>query len=133
MMPVALVGDPGETSHAAAGPAPEPQPAPIGSYSPDDVTFLLKDLGELDIERGTEEREELIQTGTHYAEMLPLEYQPAPAYVELFEQALARSARRLALAVGVVTEQILADKPDAVLVSLARAGTPIGVLLRRWA
>jgi hypothetical protein len=105
----------------------------MGSYPTEDVTFLLKDLGGLDIERGTEEREELIQTGTHYAEMLPVEYQPAPAYVELFEQALARSARRLAVAVGVVTEQILATKPDAVLVSLARAGTPIGVLLRRWA
>ena len=72
----------------------------MGSYPADDVTFLLKDLGDLEIERGTEEREELIQTGTHYAEMLPVEYQPAPAYVELFEQALARSARRLAVAVG---------------------------------
>jgi phosphoribosyl transferase-like protein/RNA binding Pelota-like protein len=108
-------------------------PPALGSYAADDVTFLLKDLGDLAIERGTEEREELIQAGTHYAEMLPVEYQPAPAYVELFEQALARSARRLAVAVGVVTEQILAEKADPVLVSLARAGTPIGVLLRRWA
>jgi hypothetical protein len=111
----------------------EPTLTPMGSYAPEDVTFLLQDLGELDIERGTEEREELIQTGTHYAEMLPVEYQPPPAYVELFEQALARSARRIAVAVGVVTEQVLAEKPDPVLVSLARAGTPIGVLLRRWA
>jgi hypothetical protein len=108
-------------------------PTDFGSYDPADVTFLLKDLGTLSIERGTEEREELIQTGTHYAEMLPVEYQPAPAYVELFEQALARSARRIAVAVGVVTEQLLAEKRDPVLVSLARAGTPIGVLLRRWA
>lgn len=125
---------PAATAPAIVGrPGLEPQPAAIGSYLPDDVTFLLKDLGDLAIERGTEEREELIQTGTHYAEMLPVEYQPAAAYVELFEQALARSARRLAVAVGVVTEQILAEKPDPVLVSLARAGTPIGVLLRRWA
>ncbi|HSP39744.1 MAG TPA: cysteine protease StiP family protein [Frankiaceae bacterium] len=116
-----------------ATPDREPALVPLGSYPPDDVTFLLKDLGDLEIERGTEEREELIQTGTHYAEMLPVEYQPAPAYVELFEQALARSARRLAVAVGVVTEQILAEKRAPVLVSLARAGTPIGVLLRRWA
>jgi hypothetical protein len=113
--------------------AGEPHPHPMGSYPPEDVTFLLKDLGGLDIERGTDEREELIQTGTHYAEMLPIEYQPAPAYVELFEQALARAARRIAVAVGVVTELVLAAKPEPVLVSLARAGTPIGVLLRRWA
>jgi hypothetical protein len=39
----------------------------------------------------------------------------------------------LAVAVGVVTELVLAAKPSPVLVSLARAGTPIGVLLRRWA
>ena len=97
-----------------------------------DVTFLLKDLGEVAIERGTEEREELIQTGTHYAEMLPVEYQPPAAYVELFEAALQRSATRLAVAVGVVAELIRAAKPDPVLVSLARAGTPVGVLLRRW-
>ena len=35
---------------------------------------------------------------------------------------------------GVVTEIILAERGhDAVLVSLARAGTPVGVLMRRWA
>jgi hypothetical protein len=108
-------------------------PPRFGSYRPDDVTFLLKDLGDLAIERGTEEREELIQTGTHYAEMLPIEYQPPPAYVDLYEAALRDSAHRLAVAVGVVTEQILASGEAPVLVSLARAGTPIGVLLRRWA
>ena len=44
------------------------------------------------------------------------------------------SARRLAHAVGVVTELVLAERgPDVVLVSLARAGTPVGVLMRRWA
>jgi hypothetical protein len=110
----------------------EPALTPLGSYLPDDVTFLLKDLGDVAIERATEEREELIQTGTHYAEMLPVEYQPPPAYVALFEAALERSAQRLAVAVGVVAELIRDLKPEPVLVSLARAGTPIGVLLRRW-
>jgi hypothetical protein len=110
----------------------EPVLTPLGSYDPADVTFLLKDLGEVAIERPTEEREELIQTGTHYAEMLPVEYQPPAEYVQLFEAALERSAHRLAVAVGVVAELIRDAKPDPVLVSLARAGTPIGVLLRRW-
>ena len=110
----------------------EPVLTPLGSYEPADVTFLLKDLGDVAIERPTEEREELIQTGTHYAEMLPVEYQPPAEYVQLFEAALDRSAHRLAVAVGVVAELIRAAKPDPVLVSLARAGTPIGVLLRRW-
>ena len=38
------------------------------------------------------------------------------------------------MAVGVVTETVLAERsPRPVLVSLARAGTPVGVLMRRWA
>ncbi len=110
----------------------EPVLTQLGSYEPADVTFLLKDLGNVAIERATQEREELIQTGTHYAEMLPVEYQPPASYVALFEAALERSAHRLAVAVGVVAELIRDRKPDPVLVSLARAGTPIGVLLRRW-
>src|SRR5690606_38877718 len=41
---------------------------------------------------------------------------------------------RLAHAVGVVTETVLAERsPRPVLVSLARAGTPVGILMRRWA
>jgi len=44
----------------------------------------------------------------------------------------------MAYAVGLVTEQVLAlrhrpGSPPPVLVSLARAGTPVGVLMRRWA
>jgi hypothetical protein len=110
----------------------DPVLTPLGSYAPGDATFLLKDLGEVAIERATEEREELIQSGTHYAEMLPVEYQPPPEYVALFEGALERSAHRLAVAIGVVAEIIRDAKPEPVLVSLARAGTPVGVLLRRW-
>jgi Phosphoribosyl transferase (PRTase)/PELOTA RNA binding domain len=117
---------------ATPPPGPEPLLTSLGSYQPEDVTFLLKDLGEVAIERGTQEREELIQSGTHYAEMLPVEYQPPQEYVALFEAALERSARRLAVAIGVVAELIRDAKPDPVLVSLARAGTPVGVLLRRW-
>jgi hypothetical protein len=38
------------------------------------------------------------------------------------------------LAVGAVTELVLAERgPSIVLASLARAGTPIGILMRRWA
>ena len=108
-------------------------PAGFGSYPAEDVTFLVKDLGEVALERGTEDREQAIQAGRHYAQMLPVEYRPDPSYVALFTAALERGAERLALAVGVVTELVLHERPDPVLVSLARAGTPVGVLLRRWA
>lgn len=107
----------------------------FGSYAPEDVTWLLKDLSAVHLETSTEEREEAVQSGrAHYAESLPVEYQPSAEYQQLFEDALARSAGKLAHAVGVVTEMVLGERgPDAVLVSLARAGTPVGVLMRRWA
>lgn len=112
---------------------PLPHPEPLGSYSPSDVIFLLKDLSNVNLERGTEEREEAIQTGTHYSEMLPVEYQPTPEYIQLFHETLAESAEKVALAAGVVSELILHKRGQKlVLASLARAGTPIGILMKRY-
>ncbi|WP_196804458.1 cysteine protease StiP family protein [Cellulomonas sp. URHD0024] len=127
-------------------PAPAPQPRTatrqdplhgpqFGSYAADEVSWLLTDLSEVALEAPVEEREEAIQSGgAHYAESLPIEYQPSPAYQALFVRTLGSSVRRLATAVGVVTELALAARQDGlVLVSLARAGTPVGILMRRWA
>ncbi|MFI7293553.1 phosphoribosyltransferase [Streptomyces sp. NPDC050121] len=115
---------------------PEPLRGPaFSSYAPEEVGWLLQDLSDVTLEAPTEEREEAIQSGgAHYAESLPVEYQPSEQYQELFHAALETSAARLAQAVGVVTETVIAERsPRPVLVSLARAGTPIGVLMRRWA
>jgi len=114
---------------------PEPLSGPtFGSYSAAEVSWLLTDLSQVALEAPTHEREELVQSGGHYAESLPEEYQPGTEYQELFEAALERSASRVAQAVGIVTERVLAARgADTVLVSLARAGTPVGILMRRWA
>ncbi|OAL13072.1 phosphoribosyltransferase [Streptomyces noursei] len=115
---------------------PEPLRGPaFSSYAPEEVGWLLQDLSDVDLEAPTEEREEAIQSGgAHYAESLPVEYQPSDRYQALFHTALATSAARIARAVGTVTETVLAERsPRPVLVSLARAGTPVGVLMRRWA
>ncbi|MFD4480462.1 phosphoribosyltransferase [Streptomyces sp. NPDC058471] len=115
---------------------PEPLRGPdFSSYAAEDVGWLLQDLSDVSLEAPTEEREEAIQSGgAHYAESLPVEYQPSPQYQELFRAALGTSAARIAQAVGTVTETVLAERsPRPVLVSLARAGTPVGVLMRRWA
>jgi hypothetical protein len=107
----------------------------FGSYAADEVAWLLTDLSHVRLEAPTEEREEAIQAGeAHYAESLPVEYQPSLDYQQLFARALDESAARLAHAVGVVTELALATRGNQlVLTSLARAGTPIGILMRRWA
>ncbi|MGW6390150.1 phosphoribosyltransferase [Streptomyces sp. NPDC055103] len=116
---------------------PEPLRGPaFSSYAPEEVGWLLQDLSGVELEAPTEEREEAIQSGgAHYAESLPVEYQPSARYQELFHSALEGSAARIARAVGTVTETVLAERPgrSPVLVSLARAGTPVGVLMRRWA
>lgn len=124
--------------HAPERPSmlPEPLRGPdFSSYAAEDVGWLLQDLSDARLEAPTEEREEAIQSGgAHYAESLPVEYQPSPQYQELFRAALDTSAARIAQAVGTVTETVLAERsPRPVLVSLARAGTPVGVLMRRWA
>lgn len=117
-------------------PLREPLRGPaFSSYAAEDVGWLLQDLSDIELEAPTEEREEAIQAGgAHYAESLPVEYQPSPEYQQLYQSALTASAARMARAVGTVTETVLAERsPSPVLVSLARAGTPVGVLMRRWA
>ncbi|MEW1674979.1 phosphoribosyltransferase [Streptomyces noursei] len=123
-------------SRTPRGALPGPLRGPaFSSYAPGEVGWLLQDLSDVTLEAPTEEREEAIQRGgAHYAESLPVEYQPSLQYQELFHAALRTSAGRIARAVGTVTETVLAERgPRPVLVSLARAGTPVGVLMRRWA
>ncbi|WP_328909981.1 phosphoribosyltransferase [Streptomyces sp. NBC_00234] len=136
----AAAGDSEAPSRAAERQEPPMLPEPLrgpafSSYAAQDVGWLLQDLSDTELEAPTEEREEAIQSGgAHYAESLPVEYQPTPQYQDLFKAALDTSAARVARAVGTVTETVLAERsPRPVLVSLARAGTPVGVLMRRWA
>ncbi|QIQ04998.1 phosphoribosyltransferase [Streptomyces liangshanensis] len=126
--------EPSSPARAARPAQPLRGPA-FSSYAADEVGWLLQDLSDVELEAPTEEREEAIQSGgAHYAESLPVEYQPSEQYQELFRAALETSAARIARAVGTVTETVLAERsPRPVLVSLARAGTPVGVLMRRWA
>ncbi len=117
-------------------PLPTPLAGPaFGSYAPEEVLWLLKDLSHAALEAPTADRERAIQSGAaNYAESLPVEYTPSREYQALYDEAVQRSAERIARAVGVVTEQALAARGGRpVLVSLARAGTPVGILMRRWA
>ena len=56
------------------------------SYSTEDVTLLLKDISGEVTPLPTEQREMLNQTGTHYSEMLPLEYKPTEEQMKKFEE-----------------------------------------------
>ena len=104
------------------------------SYSPDDVTILLQDLkGKVPV-LDTKEREKLNQSGIHYSEMLPVEYVPSAEYLKVYENALKSQGKQTAQAVINLAHKILSVKPtrNIILVSLARAGTPVGILLKRY-
>lgn len=103
------------------------------SYKERDVTILLKDISGRVEPTSTEEREKKIQKGIHYSEMLPLEYEPTKKYMELYNLALKNYSEKTAYAVGSVAEKIYKEKgKEVVLVSLARAGIPIGILVKHY-
>lgn len=103
------------------------------SYDPKEVTILLKDITGLVEPMGTKEREKLIQSGVHYSEMLPLEYKPTEDYMKIYEEELERNGMKTAQAVADLGNKLFKKKGmDLVLISLARAGTPIGILLKRY-
>jgi hypothetical protein len=106
----------------------------FSSYPADDVSWLLTDLSLADLEQPAAVREIAMQNGGHYSETLPIEYEPGDEYLQLYARALARSGLRLAQAVATVAGAIYDRYGScAVLASLARAGTPAGILLRRFA
>lgn len=107
----------------------------FGTFEPDEVGWLLSDLSPHTLETPTGERERAVRDGRlHYSETLPEEHLPTREYEELFRRVLARSAPDVARMVGRLTDRVLDTRgPGAVLVSLARGGTPVGVLMHRWA
>jgi hypothetical protein len=101
-----------------------------GSYTADDVQFLLTPL--TIAHTSIAEKEALIQSGEkHYSELLSHESLPSKTYLDLFHQALAMNQQQLARDILALAQQINNKKQGQItLVSLARAGTPIGVLLK---
>ena len=102
-----------------------------GSYNAEDVTFLLTPLTVPLI--SVDEKERRIQSGkSHYSEMLSPERPPSERYLSLFYAALERNLTGFARDVSYLAHAVASTTPGPVtLISLARAGTPVGVLLRR--
>lgn len=103
------------------------------SLKREDCALLLKDVTGKISPMSPGERAAKMREGVHYCELLPEEYVPSKEYVRLYEAGLAAWGRQTAEAVRSVSEKILERKGrDVVIVSLARAGTPIGVLIKRY-
>lgn len=104
------------------------------SYSPKDVTVLLKDLSSVMTPLTPREREQAMLSGVHYSEMLPTEEAPSQEYFNLYAHSLKCNAEKIAGYVETLACQIhnLASDGAPILVSLARAGTPVGILIKRY-
>jgi hypothetical protein len=102
-----------------------------GSYDPQDVTFLLKviDMPPLNIK----EREYYIQSGkAHYSEMIGSEQPPTKSYIKIFYKIFSQNLFRLSDDLIKLAITIAHRNTNSIaLVSIARSGTPIGVILCR--
>lgn len=110
-----------------------PDPGFPGSYHPEDVTFLLRRLQLETVP--LDERERLIQSGRrHYSEMIGPEDAPTRERIRLFRACLAANGQRLANDLTALAGMLARSAPpggDLTVVSIARAGTPVGVVLTR--
>jgi len=111
-----------------------------GSYLADDVTVLLDIVDKTEVaDVPVSEKETLIQSGQrHYSDMLTLEQAPSARHEQLYLQALAQGKARtasdianLAYTLHEIFQASVNEKTPLIVVSLVRAGLPVGVLLQR--
>ena len=101
-----------------------------GSYTANDVHFLLKPIIVPDTPVAEKERR-IQQDKRHYSEMLSHESLPSAHYMAIFHQAMQENQVQMAEDCLHLADKIAASRVgEIVLVSLARAGTPIGVILK---
>lgn len=115
-----------------------------GSYLASDVTVLL-DIVDKDAvaDVPVSQKEALIQSGQrHYSDMLTLEQAPTAVHEQLYTQALEQGTQRTAADIANLAHTlhqifhqtvntVVNNERPLILVSLVRAGLPIGVLLQR--
>ena len=111
-----------------------------GSYLASDVTVLLDIVDKASVaDVPVSQKEALIQSGQrHYSDMLTLEQAPTTIHEQLYQQALEQGTTRtatdianLAYTLQQIFQQTVSPERPLVLVSLVRAGLPVGVLLQR--
>ena len=111
-----------------------------GSYLPFEVTLLLDIVSADSVnDISPTQKEALIQSGQrHYSDMLTLEKPPSATHEALYNQALMAGKQRmandvtnLAFSLHQLFHACVSASQPLILVSLVRAGLPIGVLLQK--
>ncbi|MAD47468.1 MAG: hypothetical protein CMH98_20960 [Oceanospirillaceae bacterium] len=105
------------------------------SFSSEDLTLLLNQATGSPV--SVEEKEQLVASGGHYSDVFVKEGLLSESLKKAYDYALNenKGARRLAYHIQFLAKEIVAhsspNKP-LVLISLVRAGVPLGVLLTRY-
>lgn len=103
------------------------------TFNTEDCIYLLKDLTGIIEFTSFDDKERLIANGANYSEMITEEEPLSDEICRIFEDSLQDNASELAYYVGVVAEQIYKrGETNCIIVSLARAGSPIGAIIKRY-
>jgi len=103
------------------------------SYLESDVRILHTDIKSRIIPMELEDREEIIKNGVKPYELLAYETTPSDEDEKIYNLSLELFSQKIANAIQLVSEKIyLAKGKKLVLVSLARAGISISVLIKRF-
>ncbi|MBQ3033143.1 MAG: cysteine protease StiP family protein [Deferribacterales bacterium] len=103
------------------------------TFKNNDVCLLLKDLTGAIEPLPSHIREQFIQKGIHYCEMLPEESKPSEKYFKIYSDAIDVYGQITADAIALLSEKIYHKKNGNItLVSIARAGIPVGILVKRY-
>ncbi len=104
-----------------------------GTYKDDDCIYLLQDMEQIILPVTQTQKKKLMCSGKKSYEMIPFEYKVDPISERTFLRIVEENCDNTAKYTGVLAESIYSVKgADAVLVSLARGGIPVGVLCRRY-
>ncbi|MEG2353996.1 MAG: tellurite-like stress resistance cysteine protease StiP [Clostridium sp.] len=105
----------------------------VKSTYENDCIFLLKDLTGIIEEITLEEKESLIRQGVNYSEMISKESKPSEDIKNIFLKMMERDKNIIAYYVAKISETMYREKGNnLILVSLARAGTPYGILVKKY-
>jgi hypothetical protein len=105
------------------------------TYASDDITLLLSKSHQAPV--SVQEKEALVASGGHYSDVFVNEHKLNTDLLAAYEYALFtnRGAERLAYHIQYLTQELIRRRPDTstplILISIVRAGVPLGVLLTR--
>lgn len=103
----------------------------VSTFKKEDVEILLDDVrGSVDIVDITHPNK---HSNLHYCDFIPTEDHLDKEYLDIFDRMLNITERQTAIYVGILTRKVCKQYDNLVFVSLLRAGTVLGVLMRRYA